>query len=67
MSWKEWDSVWMKINDENLIPIRLNWTEVKEHRIEFEYTEVLCIAWIYIMDDEDYILQMYQIDFPLNY
>ena len=67
MSWKEWDSVWMKINDENLIPIRLNWTEVKEHRIEFEYTEVLCIAWIYIMDDEDYILQMYEIDFPLNY
>lgn len=67
MSLKEWDSVWMKINDENLIPIRLNWTEVKEHRIEFEYTEVLCIAWIYIMDDEDYILQMYEIDFPLNY
>lgn len=67
MSWKEWDSVWMKINNENLIPIRLNWTEVKEHRIEFEYTEVLCIAWIYIMDDEDYILQMYEIDFPLNY
>jgi hypothetical protein len=67
MSLKEWDSVWMRINDENLIPIRLNWTEVKEHRIEFEYTEVLCIAWIYIMDDEDYILQMYEIDFPLNY
>ena len=67
MSLKEWDSVWMKINNENLIPIRLNWTEVKEHRIEFEYTEVLCIAWIYIMDDEDYILEMYEIDFPLNY
>jgi|APGre2960657404_1045060.scaffolds.fasta_scaffold159615_2 hypothetical protein len=67
MSWKEWDSVWMKINNENLIPIRLNWTDVKENRIEFEYTEVLCIAWIYIMDDEDYILQMYEIDFPLNY
>jgi len=57
----------MKINNENLIPIRLNWTDVKENRIEFEYTEVLCIAWIYIMDDEDYILQMYEIDFPLNY
>ena len=67
MNGKEWDSVWMKINNENLIPIRLNWTEVKEHRIEFEYTEVLCIAWIYIMDDEDYILEMYEIDFPLNY
>lgn len=67
MSSKEWDSVWMKINDENLIPIRLNWTDVKQHRIEFEYTEVLCIAWIYIMDDEDYILEMYEIDFPLNY
>ena len=39
MNGKEWDSVWMKINDENLIPIVLNWTEVKEHRIEFEYTE----------------------------
>ena len=67
MSLKEWDSILININGENLIPIRLNWSEVKEHRIEFEYTEVLCIAWIYIMDDEDYILEMYEIDFPLNY
>jgi hypothetical protein len=53
----------MRINDENLIPIPLNWTDVKEHRIEFEYTEILDTAWIYVMDDEDYILQMYQIEF----
>ena len=63
MNGKEWDSVWMRINDENLIPIVLNWTEVKGHRIEFEYTEILDTAWIYVMDDEDYILQMYQIEF----
>jgi hypothetical protein len=57
----------MKINNENLIQIRLNWTDVKPYRIEYEYTEVLCIAWIYIMNDEDYIIEMYQIDYPLNY
>ncbi len=57
----------MKINNENLIQIRLNWTDVKGYRIEYEYTEVLCIAWIYIMDDEDFIIQMYQIDYPLHY
>jgi hypothetical protein len=57
----------MKINNENLIQIRLNWTDVKGYRIEYEYTEVLCIAWIYIMDDEDFIIQMYQIDYPLDY
>jgi hypothetical protein len=57
----------MKINNENLIQIRLNWNDVKPHRIEYEYTEVLCIAWIYIMDNEDYIIEMYQIDYPLDY
>jgi hypothetical protein len=57
----------MKINNENLIQIRLNWTDVKGYRIEYEYTEVLCIAWIYIMNDEDYIIEMYQIDYPLDY
>jgi hypothetical protein len=57
----------MRINNEEPIQIRLNWTDVKGHRIEYEYTEVLCIAWIYIMDDEDYIIQMYQIDYPLDY
>jgi hypothetical protein len=57
----------MRINDEELIQIRLNWTDVKQHRIEYEYTEVLCIAWIYIMDDDDFIIEMYQIDYPLDY
>jgi hypothetical protein len=57
----------MRINNENLIQIRLNWTDVKGYRIEYQYTEVLCIAWIYIMDDEDFIIQMYQIDYPLDY
>ena len=57
----------MRINNENLIQIRLNWTDVKGYRIEYQYTEVLCIAWIYIMDDEDYIIEMYQIDYPLHY
>ena len=57
----------MRINNENLIQIRLNWTDVKGYRIEYQYTEVLCIAWIYIMDDEDFIIQMYQIDYPLHY
>jgi hypothetical protein len=55
------------IDDNQYIQIRLNWSDVKEHRIEYEYTEVLCIAWIYIMDNEDYILQMYEINYPLNY
>jgi len=63
MNWKEWDSILISINNENLIPIVLNWTDVKGHRIEFEYTEILDTAWIYVMDDEDYILQMYQIEF----
>ena len=67
MNWKEWDSVWMRINDENLVQIRLDWNDVKGNRIEYEYTEILCRAWIYIMNDDDYILQMYEIDFPLNY
>ena len=67
MSGNEWVSEEMKINNENLIQIRLNWTDVKGYRIEYEYTEVLCIAWIYIMDDEDYIIEMYQIDYPLDY
>jgi len=57
----------MRINDEELIQIRLNWTDVKGYRIEYEYTEVLCIAWIYIMDDDDFIIEMYQIDYPLDY
>lgn len=57
----------MKINNENLIQIRLDWNDVKGNRIEYEYTEILCRAWIYIMDDDDYILQMYEIEFPLNY
>jgi hypothetical protein len=57
----------VKINNDNLIQIRLNWTDVKGYRIEYEYTEVLCIAWIYIMDDEDFIIQMYRIDYPLHY
>jgi hypothetical protein len=55
------------IDSNEYIQIRLNWSDVKPHRIEYEYTEVLCIAWIYIMDDEDYILQMYEINYPLNY
>jgi hypothetical protein len=55
------------IDDNQYIQIRLNWNDVKRHRIEFEYTEILCIAWIYIMDDEDYILEMYEINYPLNY
>ena len=63
MNGNEWDSVWMRINDENLIPIRINWTDVKGNRIEFEYTEILDMAWIYIMNDEDYILQMWEIQF----
>ena len=67
MNGKEWDSVWMRINDENLVQIRLDWSDVKGNRIEYEYTEILCRAWIYIMNDDDYILQMYEIDFPLNY
>ena len=67
MNWKEWDSVWMRINDETLVQIRLDWNDVKGNRIEYEYTEILCRAWIYIMNDDDYILQMYEIDFPLNY
>ena len=67
MSSNKWVSEEMKINNENLIQIRLNWTDVKGYRIEYEYTEVLCIAWIYIMDDEDYIIEMYQIDYPLDY
>jgi hypothetical protein len=57
----------MRINNEELIQIRLNWTDVKGYRIEYEYTEVLCIAWIYIMDDDDFIIEMYQIDYPLDY
>jgi hypothetical protein len=67
MNGNEWVSEEMKINNENLIQIRLNWTDVKGYRIEYEYTEVLCIAWIYIMDDEDFIIQMYRIDYPLDY
>jgi len=67
MSGNEWGSEEMRINDEELIQIRLNWTDVKQHRIEYEYTEVLCIAWIYIMDDDDFIIEMYQIDYPLDY
>ena len=67
MSMNKWGLDWMRINNENLIQIRLNWTDVKGYRIEYEYTEVLCIAWIYIMDDEDFIIQMYQIDYPLHY
>ena len=55
------------IDSNEYIQIRLNWSDVKPHRIEYEYTEVLCIAWIYIMDNEDYILQMYEINYPLNY
>ena len=57
----------MTIDGKHYVQIRLNWNDVKSHRIEFEYTEVLCIAWIYIMDNEDYILEIYEIDFPLNY
>ncbi len=67
MSMNKWGLDWMRINNENLIQIRLNWTDVKGYRIEYEYTEVLCIAWIYIMDDEDFIIQMYRIDYPLHY
>lgn len=52
----------MKIPN-NLIQIRLNWNEVKGNRIEFEYTELLDMAWIYIMDDDDYILQLWEIEF----
>lgn len=47
----------------NLIAIRINWNDVKGNRIEFEYTEILDMAWIYIMNDEDYILQMWEIQF----
>ena len=63
MNGKEWDLVEMRINNYNLTPIHLNWTEVKEYRIEYEYMDILDTAWIYVMDDEDYILQMYQIEF----
>jgi hypothetical protein len=55
------------IDGNQYIQIRLNWSDVKPHRIEYEYTEVLCIAWIYIMDNEDYILEMYEINYPLHY
>jgi hypothetical protein len=55
------------IDGNEYIQIRLNWNDVKQHRIEFEYTPILDIAWIYIMDDEDYILEMYEINYPLNY
>ena len=57
----------MRINNETLIQIRLDWNAIKGYRIEYEYTEVLCIAWIYIMDDDDFIIEMYQIDYPLDY
>jgi hypothetical protein len=68
MSGNEWVSEEMKtIDGKHYVQIRLNWTDVKGYRIEYEYTEVLCIAWIYIMDDEDYIIEMYQIDYPLHY
>lgn len=63
MNGSEWDSETIRINDKNLIPIRLDWCDVKGNRIEFEYTEILDTAWIYVMNDEDYILQMYQIEF----
>ena len=41
----------------------MDWCDVKGNRIEYEYTEILDTAWIYIMNDDDYILQMYQIEF----
>ena len=41
----------------------MDWSAIKGNRIEYEYTEVLDTAWIYIMNDDDYILQMYQIEF----
>lgn len=62
MSGSEWVLEEMKTPN-NLIAIRINWNDVKGNRIEFEYTEILDTAWIYIMNDEDYILQMWEIQF----
>lgn len=56
------------IDGHRYIPIEVDWNDVKGNRFEFEYNKVFDIAWLYLMDDEDMILMMWEISaLPLNY
>ena len=51
------------IDGYSLIPIEVDWSDVKGKRFEFEWVKELDTAWLYIMDDEDMILMMWEIQF----
>jgi len=39
--------------DSAMIPIQLEWSEVKGKRLEFEFNNHLLMAWLFIVEDDD--------------
>jgi len=36
-----------------MIPIQLEWSEVKGKRLEFEFNNHLLMAWLFVVDGDD--------------
>ncbi len=46
-----------------MLQIEIPYTEVKDKRIDFEFNGILLMAWLWILDENDEVVKMWEFRF----